>query len=107
MAHIRQSRPGSGRVFQVNVLQPCHVVPSSLGSGRVSTLSYRAKSKHGVFFLGKMVEYRRFRTVQTVDAAQKCECEGLNVCEENVWWMSRLNRREANMAHIRQSVTVT
>ena len=32
MAQIRQSRPDSGLGFQVNVLQPFRVVPSSLGS---------------------------------------------------------------------------
>ena len=32
MTHIRQSRPGSGHGFQVNVLKTFKVVPSSLGS---------------------------------------------------------------------------
>ena len=34
MAHIRQSRPDSGLVFQSNVLRPFYDVPSSLGSGK-------------------------------------------------------------------------
>ena len=34
MAHVRQSRPESSLGFQVTVLKPCEVVPSSLGSGR-------------------------------------------------------------------------
>ena len=33
MAHARQSRPDSGLDFQVKVLEPFSVVPSSLGSG--------------------------------------------------------------------------
>ena len=36
MAHIRQSRPDSGLGFQVDVLEPFHVVPSSLGSGETN-----------------------------------------------------------------------
>jgi len=34
VAHKRQSMPGSGRGFQVEVLKTLHVVPSSLGRGR-------------------------------------------------------------------------
>ena len=36
MAHVRQSRPDYGLGFQVKVLKPFQVVPSSLGSGRPS-----------------------------------------------------------------------
>jgi len=32
MAHVRQSRPDSGRAFEVKVLKRFYVVPSSLGS---------------------------------------------------------------------------
>jgi len=34
MAHMTPSRPDSSLGFQVTVLKPCEVVPSSLGSGR-------------------------------------------------------------------------
>jgi len=33
MAHVRQSRPEYGLGFQVKVLKPFYIVPSSLGSG--------------------------------------------------------------------------
>ena len=38
MAHVRQSRPDSGRGFQVKTLKPFSVVSSSLGSGASADL---------------------------------------------------------------------
>jgi len=39
MAHVRQSRPDSGLGFQVKVLKPFQVDPSSLGGGQAQTCS--------------------------------------------------------------------
>ena len=47
MAHIRQSRPDSGLGFQVKILTPFHVVPSSLGSGFPNGQEVSAKNYAG------------------------------------------------------------
>ena len=59
VAHIRQSRPGSGLGFPVQVLKPFQVVPFSLGSGRqgsqwrkgtsTTTAVFRAKCLYIVY----------------------------------------------------------
>ena len=48
MAHIRQSRPGSGLGLQVNVIRTFEVVLSLLGSGNPNAETRTRKQKYEV-----------------------------------------------------------
>jgi len=90
MAYIRQTRPVSGLVFQVQVLQTFQVVPSSLGSGPPSARKSRTTTS---------ARPPRRCHPPSPSSAVSCFTPTPILCR----CIAHEGRSRANMAHTRQS----